>query len=116
MKKMSFTYLMFATLSAAIAAFYFYTMFMVINEQPDKGAWLFATMGILFSILPAFALIRVLAEWSEFFARIYKSISPKPAESENTRFGPHWMLMLGMIVFALLIISVVIDVIKNLFS
>ena len=115
MKKMSFEYLMFAGVSAAIAAFWFYMVYLALNEQQSNGAWFFAAFGFLFSVLPAFALIRILASKSEFFARIDKTISPKPAEPQGVRFGPHWMMMIGMIVIALIIISVVINVIRSLF-
>ncbi|MEK6699663.1 MAG: hypothetical protein AABZ10_11560 [Nitrospirota bacterium] len=115
MKKMSFFYLMFAGLSAAIAAFCFYLVSLAVNAQQSSGAWLFAAFGLLFSVLPAFALIRLLASKSEFFARIDKAISPEPAEPQGVRFGPHWMMMIAMIVIALIIISVVISVIMSLF-
>jgi magnesium-transporting ATPase (P-type) len=113
-KKMSFFYLMFAGLSAATAAFCFYLVSLVVNTQQSSGAWLFAAFGLLFSVLPAFALIRLLASKSVFFARIEKIISPEPAEPQDVRFGPHWMMLIGMIVIALIVISVVIRVIMSL--
>jgi uncharacterized membrane protein len=115
MKNVTFEYLMFAALSAAIAAFCFYTMIFVILEQQSEGVWLFAAIGLLFSVLPAFALIRVLATRFELFARIDKAISPKPAEARDTHFGPHWMMLLGMIVIALLIVSLATTLIRSLF-
>lgn len=114
MKNISFQYLMVAGVSAVIAAFCFYLVYLVANEQQSSGAWLFAAFGLLFSVLPAFALIRILASKSDFFARIDKATSPKPAEPQGTRFTPHGMMMLAMIVIALIIISVVINVIKSL--
>jgi magnesium-transporting ATPase (P-type) len=115
MKHISFAYLMSAGVSAAIAAFCFYLMSLAAIEKPSGGAWLFAAFGLLFSVLPAFVLIRILASRSELFARIDRTISPKPAEPHGVRFGPHWMMMIGMIVIVLIIISVVINVIRNLF-
>lgn len=114
MKNVSFAYLMFAGASAAIAAFCFYLVYLAISTRSD-GAWLFAAVGLLFSVLPFFALIKVLASRSAFFARIEKAISPEHAEPQGTRFAPHWMLLIGMIAVALLIISVVINIIRSLF-
>jgi hypothetical protein len=114
-KNISFACLTFAGLSAAIAAFCFYTAVFVILEQQGKGVWLFAAIGLLFSVLPTFALVKMLAARFECFARIDKAISPKPADARDTHFGPHWMLLLGMIVIALLIISLAISLIRSLF-
>ncbi len=115
MKNMSFAYLTFAGVSAAVAAFCLYMTSLAVTAHESQGAWLFAAFGLLFTVLPAFALIRLLASKSEFFARIEKTISPKPAEPQGVRFGPHWMMMIAMIVIALIIISVVISVIMSLF-
>jgi hypothetical protein len=115
MKNISFAYLTFAGLSAAVAAFCFYTAIFVILEQQGEGVWLFAAMGLLFSVLPSFALIRVLGARYEFFARIDKAISPRPADSRDTHFGPHWMMLLGMIAIGILIISLAIALIRSLF-
>lgn len=115
MKDISFEYLLFAGLSAAIAAFCFYLACPGLSAQQSNGAWLFAAFGLLFSVLPALALIRILSSKFEFFARIDKKISPRPAEPQGVRFGPHWMMMIGMIVIALIVISVVIKAIRSLF-
>ena len=114
MKSLSFTYLTIAGVSAAIAAFCFYMGYLAFTGQ-QSGGWFFIAMGFLFGVLPSFALVRIFASKSRFFARIDKAISPEPEKTQGTHFGPHWMMMLSMIVFVLLIISVVIDVIKSLF-
>ena len=114
MKNISFAYLMYAGVSAAIAACSFYMVYLAVSEQPSSGAWLFAAFGFFFSVLPASALIRILASISELFGRLDRAISPKPAESPCTRFAPHWMMLIAMIVMALIILSVVIKVIRRL--
>ena len=96
---MSFEHLMFAGLSAAAAAFCFYAVYL-----DSFKAWGFAAFGLLFSVLPALALIRILASKAGFTA---------PARRHG--FGPHWMMLIGMIVIALIMIAVVVDVIKSLF-
>ena len=108
MKNVSFEYLMFAGLSAAAAAFCFYVVYL-----DSFKAWGFAAFGLLFSVLPALALVRILASKVGIFARIDKKIRTAPAERHG--FGPHWMMLIGMIVVALITISVVINVIKSLF-
>ncbi|MGI8618979.1 MAG: hypothetical protein ACR2L6_07795 [Gemmatimonadaceae bacterium] len=115
MKNISFEYLMISGLSAAAAAFCFYMVRLALNEQQSSEAWLFAASGLLFSVLPALLLIRILASKSEFFARIERTISPKRAEAQGVRFVPHWMMMMGMIVVALVVISVAINVIRSFF-
>ena len=112
---MSFAYLVFAGLSAAIAAFSFYVAYLAINGPQSSGVWLFGAFGLLFSILPIFALIRILAGKSAFFARVDAAISPKPAEPEGVKFGPHWMMMLAMVMVAFIVISIVVSLIKSLF-
>jgi len=114
MKNISFTYLVFAGVSAAIAGLCFYLVYLAVNAQPSNGSWLFAAFGLLFSVLPAFALVRLLASTSELFARIDRTISPKPAEPQKVSFGPHWMMLIGMIVIALIIIAVIINVVRSL--
>ena len=108
MKNVSFEYLMVAGLSAAAAAFCFYVVYL-----DSFKAWGFAAFGLLFSVLPALALIRILASQAGFFARIDQKIRTAPAERHG--FGPHWMMWIGMIAIALIIISVVINAIKSLF-
>ncbi len=115
MKNISFEYLLFAGLSAAIAAFCFYLACLGLSEQQSNGAWLFAAFGLLFSVLPAFALIRILSSKSDFFARIDTAISPRPPEHQGVRFPPHWMMMIWMIVIALIVIAGVMKVIRSLF-
>ena len=107
MKNVSFEYLMFAGLSAAAAAFCCYVVYL-----DSFKAWGFAAFGLLFSVLPALALIRILASEVGFFARIDKKIRTAPAEQHG--FGPRWMVLIGMIVIALIIISVVVNVMKSL--
>jgi uncharacterized membrane protein YbhN (UPF0104 family) len=104
-KNVSFTYLIIVGVSASIAAFCFYLVYLGINAQ-SKAAWLFAAFGFMCSVLPVSALIRVLASKSDFFARIDKAISPKPKEPRGVRFVPHWMMLIAMIVIALIILSV----------
>ena len=113
MKNLSFAYLVFSALSAAIAAFCFYSAWLMYAEA-HEGVWLFAAMGLLFSILPAFALIKVLAGKSALFAHIDRTISPKAPENQGTRFGPHWMMLLGMIALALLAISLLASLVMAL--
>jgi len=115
MKNISFAYLMFAGVSAAAAAFSFYMVSLAAGEQPANGVWLFAAFGVFFSVLPASALVRMLAPRSAFFSRIDRVISPKPAEPQGTRFAPHWMMLIAMIVMALVIVSVVVNVVRRLF-
>lgn len=114
MKNISFTYLVCAGVSAAIAACSFYLVYLAVAGQ-SNGAWFFGAVGLLFGVLPAFALIKILASKSGFFARIDKRISPEPAEPQGARFAPHWMMLIGMIVIALFIISAVINLIRSLF-
>jgi magnesium-transporting ATPase (P-type) len=114
-KNISFTYLMFAGGSAAIAAFCWYLVYLAVNAQESGGAWLFAAFGLLFSVLPVFALIRILASRSDLFARLDKTISPQPAGPQRVQFAPHWMLLLAMIVMALIIVSLIVKVIRGLF-
>ena len=114
MKNISFGYLMFAGVSAAIAAFCFFMVYLAVNARQSGGSWLFAAFALLFSVLPAFALVRILASKSDFFARIDKAISPRPAEPRGARFVPHWIMMTAMIAVALIILSVVISVIRSL--
>jgi magnesium-transporting ATPase (P-type) len=113
MKNISFTYLMIVGVSAAVAAFCFYLVYLGVNAQ-SQGAWLFAAFGLLFSVLPVSALIRILASRSDFFARVDKAVSPRPKEPQGVRFVPHWMMLIAMIVIALIVISVIINVIRGL--
>ena len=113
MKNLSFAYLTFAAVSAAAAAFSFYMVYLAVTTQ-SNGAWLFTAFGLMFSVLPVSALVRVLADRSELFARLDKAISPPPKEFQGTRFAPHWMMLIGMIVLAAIVLYVVVKVIARL--
>lgn len=113
MQNISFAYLMFAAVSAAAAAFAFYVAYLA-GSGDSGGAWLFAAFGLLFSVLPAFALVRILALRSAFFDRLDRAISLKSAEPQGTRFAPHSMILIAMIVMALIVLSVVVKVIRKL--
>jgi hypothetical protein len=114
MKNISIAYLVSAGVSALLAAFCFYLVYLAVGAQ-DSGAWLFAAFGLLFTVLPAFALLRLLASRSALFARIDKAVSPGPGAPQAAGFAPHRMLLLAMIVIALIIFFVMIKVISSLF-
>ena len=107
MKNVTTAYLAFAGVSGLAAAVSWYLVYLAVSTESD-GAWLFAAFGLLFSVLPASAMVRVLADRSELFARLDKVISPPPTEPRGTRFAPHWMMLISMVVMGLIVIYVVI--------
>lgn len=114
MKKLSPTSLLFSGISAAIAGCCWSLVYLAATSH-SGGGWLFAAFGFLFSVLPIFALVRVLATRVEAFARLARLLSPESREEQAVSFGPHRMLLLGMIVIALSILFLVGRLLSGLF-
>ncbi len=113
MKNLSIAYLVSAGVSAAIAASCFYLVSLA-SAAHAAGSWTFAGFGLLFSLLPLSALVRMLASRSELFARVDRALSPGAPETRTPRFAPHRAMLLAMLVLALIIMSVVISVTRDL--
>ena len=89
----------------------FYMTFLAAKDGDSRGAWLFASFGLLFG-LPLFIFgIKAMAKRNGFFKTIDERISGKP--EPRTGFVPHWFMMGAIILTVLVIVvSILIKVIR----
>jgi hypothetical protein len=71
----------------------------VMWQAGDSGKWLFLVFGLFFLALTAAPLI------PEF--------KRKPPEPPTTRFGPHWFMMLAILVIVLVVLASLISAVRQ---
>jgi uncharacterized membrane-anchored protein YitT (DUF2179 family) len=89
----------------------FYMTFLAAKDGDSRGAWLFASFGLLFGI-PLFIFgIKAMAKRKAFFKTIDERISGNP--EPRTGFVPHWFMMAAIILTVLVIVaSILINLIR----
>jgi hypothetical protein len=89
----------------------FYMTFLAAKDGDSRGAWLFASFGLLFGT-PIFVFsIKEMAKRKGFFKTIDERISGKPEPRPG--FVPHWFMMGAIILTVLaIVVSILIKIIR----
>lgn len=100
---------------AALTAVCVYTAYITGKNQDMQSAWFFSAFSLLFVIPLVIIVIKGLAQKNVWFQRCYEKLcGPK---QEGTRFVPHWLMMLFIFIFVILmavnIIKIVFGLVKS---
>lgn len=96
---------------AALTAVCIYAAYLTGKSHDVQSAWFFRAFSLLFAIPLSVVIVKALGQKNPGFKRFYdKLAAPK---QEGARFVPHWLMMLIISIFGLIIaLNIIIIIIR----